>query len=322
HDPELPIFASPHEAIAAVERITVMGEVGGERDERADIDELARIEKRIAELGWLGHAALRAALADAHAGLNALETAIEHYAEAALAEDASVPVRAIEQRLNLMSRRAFDSFQAGKSERDDSLESVGESIEKLEKLVNVFGKTQERLSLIGGAHKRMAQLTSGDERMTHLLAMKDSYGEAKALGQRRSGTHVFYPWSQELSAKVAIKLRSRRSPKLDFAGIRALSPGGDRDDFWRLVQPADLLLLECAADEELSKADLDDVLAAYLSAWNHMGKRRELSSIFGQIDFLRTMLTDVIGPNSSKRLKDFSKALDTLRNRLAQQTQI
>ena len=320
HDPELPVFASPHEAIAAVERITVMGEVGGERDERADLDELTRIEKRVAELGWLGHAALRAALADAHAGLEAFETAIEHYAAAALAEDASVPVRAIEQRLNLMSRRAADSVEDDESLRETSIAGVGDSIDKLEKLIDVFGKTQERLSLIGGAHKRMARLTSGNERTKHLDRMKDYCREAKEHAQRRGGGNVFYPWSQELSAQVAIKLRTRRSPKLDFAGIRQLAPGGDHDDFWQLVQPADLMLLERAADEHLSETDLDDIHAAYMRAWNHMGRQRELSSIFGQIDFLRTMLTDKIDTN--KRLKAFSDGLDTLRNRLAQQTQI
>ena len=320
HESRPPVFASPNEAMAAVERITTMGEVGGDRDDQADLEELKQIEKVIAEHGWLGHAALRAALADAYAGLEKFETAIGHYAEAALAEDASVPVRAIEQRLNLVSRRAFDRAEQGASEHSASAEEVKGSIEKLEKLIDVFGDTLERLSLLGGACKRMAQLTSGDERTAHLKEMAKRYGEARDLGQERGVSNVFYPWSQELSAKVAIKLRSRRSPKLDFAGIRKLPPSGVQDDFWHLVQPADLLLLERAADEELSETDLDDVLNAYLRAWDHVGSQRQLSSIFNQIDFLRTMLTDKT--EGSKRLKAFADGLDVLRNRLAQETRI
>ena len=296
------------------------GKSAATETKRADLDELEGIHKAIAEHGWLGHAALRAALGNAYAGLEKFEAAIGHYAEAALAEDASVPVRAIEQRLNLVSRRAFDRAEQGESERSASAEEVKGSIEKLEKLIDVFGDTLERLSLLGGACKRMAQLTSGDERMLHLKEMAKHYGKARDLGQERGISNVFYPWSQELSAKVAIKLRSRRSPKLDFAGIRRLPPSGAQDDFWRLVQPADLLLLERAADEELSETDLDDVLNAYLHAWNHVGTQRDLSSIFGQIDFLKTMLTDKT--EGSKRLKAFADGLDVLRNRLARETRI
>ncbi|MEM9629633.1 MAG: CHAT domain-containing protein, partial [Pseudomonadota bacterium] len=304
HDEKRPVFASPSEAMAAVERITSMGEVGGERDEEADLEKLEEVRKVITERAWLGHAALRAALADAYASLNKFDLAIDHYTEAALAEDASVPVRAIEQRLNLMSRRVGDAPNQDEDQRKKSAMQIKDVIEKLEKLIDVFGRTQERLALVGSAHNRMAQLTSGTDRTAHLDSMQAYYLDARQHGQKAGLANVFYPWCQELCAEVALKLRTRRRIKPDFTGVKKLPPSGAQDDFWRLVLPADLLLLERATDEKLSDADLDDILNAYLDAWNHVGSQRELSSIFGQIDFLRRMLDDKTA--SSPRLRAFA----------------
>ncbi len=319
HDDKPPVFASPSEAMVEVERITKMGEVGGERDEEADLKKLEQVRKAIVERGWLDHAALRAALADAYASLGEFEAAIEHYAEAALAENASLPLRAIEQRLNLMSRRAVDAANQHEDQRKKSAKKVEDVIDKLKKLIDVFGSTQERLALVGGAYKRMAELTSGTDRTAHLDSMKAYYHNAREHGQKAGLPNVFYPWCQEMCAEVALKLRTSRRIRPDFTGIKKLPSSRTQDDFWSLAQPADLLLLERATEEKLSVADLDAVANAYHHAWNQVGSKRELSSIFNQIDFLRRMLDD---KTDSNRLKTFSEDLDTLRRRLERETQV
>ena len=322
HKPEDRTFASPNEAKAAIERIAALSEVGRERAQSEDLAELEHIEGKVVEFGWLGRADVRGALAGAYAELNRFDKAIDHYANAALAEDASVPIRAIEQQLNIQARMAVSHAAAMAEDGDrrrDAAEKIGRSIDKLSKLVDISGETLERLSLLGGSYKRLAQVTSGDERTENLESMAEFYGRARAIGQERGVANVYYPWCQELSAQVVLRLRGERVDKPDFASFRKLSLPPGKDDFWLQALPADLVLLERVSDRTITDQDQDEIVDAYLRVWHHIGSKRELSSILDQLAFFIEMLGDAakVGKAQETRLEK----LQALRDRLERDTQ-
>ena len=323
HPVEPLIFASPNEARAAILRIAALGEVGGERDTATDLAELQRIEEAVANLGWLAHADIRATLASAYAELGQFEVAIDHYSAAALAEYASVPVRAIEQRLNLLTRqaatRAADNVGEKRSKRNEAKKTIETSIVQLKGLIEVSGETLERLSLIGGSYKRLAQITSGSERIGNLTEMMNFYRAARKLGQERGVDNIFYPWSQELAAGVIVRLRSKDAKSPDFAGLRKLPPANDCSEFWQQILPADLVLLERVVDGAVSEGDQREILEAYLRVWRHTGSRRELSSLLTHVSFLIDMLADQTAVKRKPR--PLLDQLQNLRRLIEQSTQ-
>ena len=289
------VFAAPAEAISEIERIKATIAVGGERHVEADLDDIARIEEVIAAKGWLDRGEVRAALAAAFAEFDDLDKAIEHYHAAALAEDGRVPVHAIEQQLNLLARRACryppDSGPPSPKQR------ITDSIEQLDALIRACGETQERLSLLGSAYKRLAQVETGEERTKVLGRMERAYRQARKLGQERGNPDVYYPWIQEITAKVILALRGRKPPRPDFAALqRSLRPAA-ADDFWRRVLPTDLRLLEQVGMGALPESEQEKVARDYAAVWKDTGSGRELSSVVGQVEFLIDMLAD-LGPGT------------------------
>jgi tetratricopeptide (TPR) repeat protein len=301
HSSAPPVFASPSEAEAEIQRIEVLGEVGGERDRAADLQMLRRTEEAVAARGWLGRAELRSALAKAFAQLKDFDSAIEHYSAAALAEDAAVPVRAIEQRLNLLVRRAAARPATKGPDSEGALEEIRRSIAALSDLTKACGETLERWSLIGSSYKRLALRTTGNDRSKALTSMEEAYREARKLGQVRGALEVYYPWSQELTAQVVNGLRGGKPTRADFGGLRRSLRPASGSDFWRLIMPADLTLLELVANGTLAPAEQETVFQAYVDVWNHTGTAREMSSVVEQLAFLTAMLEDPELPPSPKR---------------------
>jgi hypothetical protein len=312
HSPSLD-FASPAEAVSVIERVAALGEVGGERDRGADLAELARIEQMIAKRDWSKRAEIQSALAAAFAQLKEFGQAIDRYRAAATAEEATLPVRAVEQCLNLSARVAAEGRDT------EAAEVIKRAIEALDALTKACGPTQERLSLIGSAYKRLAQITIGDARTEALLEMERAYRSAREVGQKRGGADVFYPWSQELTAKVVVALRRGRTARLDLTEIRGSLPPRDDGDFWRLVMPVDLTFLKLLADGALAKTDQDKVIEEYLAVWRHTGSGREMSSIVEQMGFHINMLDDP-GLPAEPRRSALLAALNAVRERLERAT--
>lgn len=302
-------FASPAEAVSVIERLAALGEVGGERDRRADLEEIARIERAIAERRWSARAEIQSALGAAFAQLKEFGQAIEHYKAAAAAEEATLPVRAVEQCLNLSARVAAEAKDTA------AAAAIQRSIEGLDALTRACGATQERVSLIGSAYKRLAQTTIGDERTKALANMEQFYCSARKLGQERKGSDIFYPWSQELTAKVVSALRAGKAARLDLTEIRQSLPPMNGGDFWRLVLPVDLTLLELLADGALTEPDQEKVIADYLAVWRHTGSGREMSSVLEQMGFLINMLDDPALPENRRR-SALLEALKAVRQQL------
>lgn len=315
HPERPPILAAPAEALSEIERILALLNVGGDRDEAADRRAVERIQEVVAAKGWLANGALRSALAMAFAELHDLDKAIEHYEAAAVAEDGLVPLRAIEQQLNLAARRAARNLD--KTVNGDAKARISATIERLEALIAACGATQERLSLLGAAEKRLALAERGDARTKALGRMERAYRRARRLGQERANPNVYYPWSQEIAGKVILRLRDRKPPAPSFAALeRTLGPIAP-DDFWRRVLPADLKLLQHVADGALAPPEQAALADLYLAVWKDTGSNRELSSVLGQVDFLITMLED-LGP----RTADLVAALQATRARTVAATRV
>lgn len=293
HSAEPPVYASPTEAAAAIERIEVGSEVGGARDRDQNLQALYRAEEAVAARGWLGRAEIRSSLASAFAQLKDFDKAVEHYSAAALTEEANVPVKAIEQRLNLIARQAADSPKDDDQESEQKvLESIHASTTALKQLIWACGETLERFSLVGSTYKRRAQRTTGDARTKNLKEMEKYYRKARKLGQQRGVSEVYYPWSQELAAKVMIGLRTKESINFKLDDLRRSLPPADSSKFWLQILPADLQLLEAVANGKLTAEEQDAIVKGYIDIWNHVGTDRELSSVRDQLKFLINILED------------------------------
>lgn len=309
HPAGLLVLAAPGEAISQIELICALGKVGGERDTAADFAALARLEEVIAQNGWLDQAELRAKLAEAYADLDQIDKAIEHYKAAARAEQAWLPVRAIEQQLNLAARRAAQAADPKKKAK--AAEVIEQSIDRLRSLTEACGKTLERLSLVGSAYKRLARISTGEMRTEALASMEEAYRVAREWGQTHNAPELYYPWSQELGGKVLLSLRRNETAELDCEGLRSSLRPAVSDDFWLRILPADLRLLELVSDGDLPEPEQDDIIATYQKAWKDAGSNRELRSVLDQVGFLHSMLGD-LRPEKDGLLD----ALQTLRQRL------
>jgi hypothetical protein len=320
HSPDPIVFASPAEAVATIEGIEVKGEVGGGRDRDDDRRELCRTEEAVAARGWLGRAEIRSSLAKAFAQLKDFDKAIEHYSAAAIVEEAHVPVRAIEQRLNLIARQAADSPKGSDDRKEkEVLEKIHASTKALKQLIWACGETLERLSLVGSSYKREALRTNGKDRSTALKEMRRYYRKARKHGQASGARAIFYPWSQELAAAAVISLREGTPVRLDFNALRRSLPPDATSDFWQQILPADLAMLEGAANGRLTTEEQDAIVAGYIDIWNHVGTAREASSVLDQLTFLINMLDDQDLSQTPQRTA-LVEGLRDMRQRLAEAT--
>lgn len=283
------VFAAPSEAISAIERIASLAEIGGERDTRSDLDTLRRVEEKVAAKGWLRYADVRSTLALAFSALGDIDRAIDHYAQAATAEPASLPVGAVEQMLNARVKRAHRRVDM---QRNAAIAEIEKSIVSLEGLVDACGDNLERRSLIGSAYKRLAIKTRGDARKSALIKMVDAYALARESGKAAGLANLYYPWSQELAGRVVLSLVEGKGTTKGIAQLRRSIERPTPDDFWLRLLPVDLDLLEALGRKKLTSTTVDAIVQGYSSVWKDTGSKREMSSVFEQIEFYQEMLDD------------------------------
>jgi hypothetical protein len=150
--------------------------------------------------------------------------------------------------------------------------------------------------------------------------MEKWYRSARELGQERNSSEIFYPWSQELAARVVSVRRRGETAQLDLSEIRRSLRPVNTEDFWLRVLPVDLDLLELVAKGALTRPHQESVIADYLAVWGHTGSGREMSSIVEQIGFLIAMLDDQVLPEDGRR-SELLAALQAVRQGLHRDTQ-
>ena len=88
------------------------------------------------------------------------------------------------------------------------------------------------------------------------------------------------------------------------------------DDFWAGVAVGDALLLAAIGDGEISAAEEQEIVAAYLDPWRRGGSRLKLSSVTEQLEFLAVMLAD--GPEATGQARQaLIVSLNRIRGRVA-----
>ena len=113
---------------------------------------------------------------------------------------------------------------------------------------------------------------------------------------------MFYPQLMVATAEIleqhttGAKAERTRSKRLRELATAQRAQAGT-DDFWAGVAVGDALLLAAIGDGEISAAEEQEIVAAYLEPWRRGGSRLKLSSVTEQLEFLAVMLAD--GPEAT-----------------------
>lgn len=284
-DPE---FASPVEAIAAIEGIREALHVGLSRGVAAQRRQLEVIEAEVERRGWGRRGDVLLAIGEARAELGDLAEAIAVYEKAIGTGDGRASIKAIEQCANLRVRHALGAFRRHELSREEAEGAITSARVALEKLAEVCGKSAERSVLQGGCFKRMAQIAGGRD-VDALGKMRGCYREAEQL---MGADYRFYPALMGIAAELALAAQSGKklgkAARSDLAKISQLRRS--RDDFWIDIAAADAKLLEAVADGRIDESEEKELLETYRSAWRHGGSPLKLMSVLEQMAFLEDVL--------------------------------
>ena len=295
------------EAVALAEQIREAAQVGLDRDhdgQRARLDALNLARRRNR---FLDCPELQVALAEAYGELGSLQKAVRYYDSAIGAQRGSVPLRALEQRANLMARHAVRSLapRPTKKQRATAVAAIEAAVGSLDTLIALAGPTVERQNLRGSAYKRLASVQRGKDRADALVLMRAAYAEAQTLALGL-GDDAFYSELMVLTAEVLEQhLSGTGDAQARSERLRAIAATqrarAEPDDFWGGVAIGDALLLAAIADGVISAEEEGDVVAAYLDPWRRGGSRLKLSSVTEQLEFLAVMLAD--GPEATEQAR-------------------
>ncbi len=294
-----PCFASPAEAIAAIDGIRNQAEVGAGRDSRRGglIDRLRTIQEAIRGLGWLARDGVREQLGHAYLALGERQEALTHFEEA-LKIDAGPTLRLVEALANLRIRQAAAAArQAGAVPPNEAaLGEICSARQQLVLLCQVAGTTAERLSLIGGAAQREALLAAADTRDAALVQMRDAFGQAWALSRASGSGAAGYPGLMAVSASILIALRAGA----DLAPCEAELDDLDQDfagdpvpgDYYRAVSLATRDLLGALVSGATTDEAVLRLATEFRQAWEISGDAAELDSLLSHLRLLATILSD------------------------------
>ena len=255
----------------------------------AEVPKRARmLEERWRDAAWSASDGVAELFARVHAAVGDLDAAIAWYDRAIGVADGSVSMRALEQRANLLVRRAWSTLEAarpragatgdtgkkGKKGRrsaapasapDSALKAaratIEEGVEVLGRL-REFRPTAERANLCGSAMKRLALIEAAAgrprEELQAIEKMKQYYGEGQRLCVQDRLPDLFYPASNYIAAELALNA-GRQGWKLAdrslFEAARQSLRDKNRDDpdFWSIVGEIDLDLYAAVAAGELAE---------------------------------------------------------------------
>lgn len=232
--------ASPLGLALALEELAVKSKFM--RAARAgQLERVRHLENRFAPL-WGGMGAVAEAFGLAYAEAGDRDTAIEWYARALEANDASASIKAHEQHGNLRARRGWAQAEAATSDAELSA-ARDEIVQALRGLLALAGlqPTVERHSLCGSANKRLAMLEfkagRPDDARAALAAAAGCYAQAEALARRDGHPELFYPGLNGMALELVTHLDDPGWPGFDDARQAAirdcLHAKIDADpDFW------------------------------------------------------------------------------------------
>jgi CHAT domain-containing protein len=290
-----PGFASPAEAVAAIEGIRNWAEVGvGRQDRRAGlVARLTAIHKYLLGRHWMGRGGVAEQLGHAYHALGESERALALFEEA-LKRDEAVSLRLVEMLANLRIRETACG-QTGAEPSPDALECVAAARQQLVFLCETVGKSGGRLRMIGEAASREALLLRRADRDAALSQMREAFEQAWAFGARDGGD-VYYPGLMAATAGVLIALRDGD----DFAPCRALLEDLGKDladpampgDYWRAAGLAGMHILTALVDKEMSAHKAGAIAAALRQAWAVSGSEVDREGALVHLRLLQAILSE------------------------------
>jgi CHAT domain-containing protein len=271
-----PVFASPAEALAAIEGVRNRAIVGGEReDARAGLlAELAALEHSVAARHWQGREGLAEQLGHAAMAMGEEERAIGWF-ETALAQDSAPSLRLLESLARLRLREAIRESGTDAGAPETALARIEAVREQLTLLCAIAGSTAQRLSLIGKAANRAALLLAGEARDGELARMRDAYRQAWKLSREEKQEEGFRAGLMAVTAGILIALRAdedagecRREIEELMADFTA---GHAPPGHWKAVGEVAHGLLGALVDRGGSPASAEELAARLRGAWERVG---------------------------------------------------
>jgi tetratricopeptide (TPR) repeat protein len=253
-----------------------------------------------------------AALGSAFGELGSFEEALSYYQKSRALSPSDAHVESLEHLVNLSGRLAVELFsdmlgtRAANAPREIHVEAqkLFAEAERILDALLVLGETSERLSLKGGLYKRKAMVAvDSKERHRVLQQMAHFYNAAYDLGVAAQSDDAYYSLANRLAAEIVLAWpSSARRPRSKAARERlsAIKDGLEKirsiaaqttqgTDFWADTLMGNVLLGTCMARQEITAADLDDMLTVYSNAAIRGGSVRALGSVTDHIRFFQAM---------------------------------
>ena len=226
------------------------------------------------------------------------DDAVSHYESARHAEDADVPIHALEQEANLRARAAAQR-RASAADGRDVAQAQAKFLQEIEVALQLMraalelGKTAERHGIEASIHKRKAVWAPSIELLKKsLAAMRTAYGHAVAIpGQ---GDNSFLNW---IVARAVLRWFAPDEPDLSAADLERIEEeihkGRRRaaadPTFWNLLTEPDARLARHLAAGAPGSLDATSLIDGYRRAKDEFGSLREVATVIEHLAFIQRM---------------------------------
>jgi len=321
----LPLY-HVREAVVAVRRLANQTRIAGDAEAKALGTQLDALVGRTPQR-WRGDSTLCAEIGHAYGELSDFDRAIDYYKRAGTAEEATLTVKALEQRANLEGRYAEHLWRdAKKKDKDAALRAtLGKRFDEAKAILeqlNTFGKSVERLSLLGGLAKRRAMTLADTAAIAVALReAEECYGAASALAKDRDTRDAFWPRINAVVAKLtrswieppaapgaSARVKDRRAklrrkgdapapapvaPSLlakELEELKAIAAEKEENtDLWSAALVAEFALVSALDSRKPEALASSELIGKYREAQQRGRSRRESDSIITQVRFLAAM---------------------------------
>jgi len=256
------------------------------------------LEMRVAQTPeeWWRAADVCAKAGAAYAEFGQFERAIDYYGRSLNAEQATGPLKAVEQLANCRVRWAGALLHQTEPNGKKAADELDKAEQTLRPLLAI-SETSERLSLLGGLMKRRAQLPGlkSADRRTALREMSAAY-EKSYERSRQNGVGNPFPLTNHLAADIVLSWTANKAlgkqiakALAEYEQLAALLAAKETDPFI-LSGPADCLLLQALNRRVLDDAARNRIVQAFRGALSRGASSKVRDSMRTQFRFYRRLM--------------------------------
>jgi hypothetical protein len=265
----------------------------------ADVRFLEQLEARLSAVPshWWESATLCAAVGEAFAEVAQFARAVEYYERMLGSENATAPMKAVEQLASCRVRWAGALLLKDPPDTEQAGALLDQAETALRSLI-ALGETAERYSLLGSMLKRRALMpgVAGATRRNALRGMREAY-KAAYDHSRKTGAGDAYPLANQIGADVVLSWRSKAASNQDTVAAAideleqlAASLAATKTDTFNLSAAADRLLLRALLRQDLDEPTRTQIGKAYQRAMSRGSTSKVRDSIRTQFRFFRTLM--------------------------------